>query len=447
MRGLWYRLLILWYRLSGSTQAQAEWRARRKVQPPEALDGREPLPDAVKRRPVERSASADPRFKCVCGQLVIKEDRVCSRCDRRQLMPFWMRRIARALNLRDVSDTPVATFAMLGTMVLGYLAQMRFGSGGFSPSNGYDMIMLGASVPSLTLGEQPWRAFTYTMVHGGLMHIAFNAIALVQLGPMVEARFGKARFLAAWVFGAIGGALLADILSPSDVRPLVGASGAVFALIGMAGVQGHRQGTSQGRQIRNTMIFWGVMTTVLGAGMGGVSHAAHFGGAIVGVCIAFVLRPPDTSATQRRLSPGIGLAALLTMLLAVGGLVQWFAVGNPVPESLPMPIQVALYQASLQTRGADMVYTEDGASILRRSRRADGLGEAERVAIFTEAVQISADWVPVRRDLFRRDVLQGLNLYGAEQPAQRRNPHRNPHRNARPKPPPSNVEQLQRALD
>ncbi|MGK0357954.1 MAG: membrane associated rhomboid family serine protease [Bradymonadia bacterium] len=435
MRGLWYRLLILWYRLGGNTPAQAQWRARRKLQPPEALDGGEPTPDGAKRRPAARPATADSRFKCVCGQLMVKDDRVCSRCDRRQLMPFWMRRIARALNLRDVSDRPVATFAVLGTMVLGYLAQVRFGSGSFfSPSKGFDMIMLGASVPSLTLGEQPWRAFTYTMVHGGLMHVAFNGIALVQLGPMVEARFGKARFMAAWVFGAIGGAFLADLLSPSALRPLVGASGAVFALIGMAGVQGHRQGTSQGRQIRNTMIFWAVMTTVLGAGMGGVSHAAHFGGGIVGVIIAFGLRPPDYSATQRRLSPGVGMAAVLTMLLAIGGLVGWHVVGNPVPQGLSVPLQAALYRANLETRGADVVYTEDGGAILRRARRSDGLGEAARVRIFKEAMQVSADWVPVRRDLFRRDVLEGLGLYRSAQPDPRR------------KRPPSNVEQLQRPL-
>ena len=442
MRGLWYRLLILWYRLSGSTQAQAEWRARRRLQPPEALDGGDrPARGSAKPggRPAARPAPTVDRFQCVCGQLMVKGDRVCSRCDRRQLMPYWMRRVAQALSLRDVSEKPVATFAMLGTMVLGYLAQMRFGSGGFSPSNGYDMIMLGASVPVLTLGEQPWRAVTYTMVHGGLMHVAFNSLALVQVGPMVEARFGKARFLAAWVFGAIGGALLADVLSPSGVRPLVGASGAVFALIGMAGVQGHRQGTSQGRQIRNTMIFWAVMTTVLGAGMGGVSHAAHFGGGIVGVLVAFALRPPDHSATQRRLSPAIGLSAIFTLLLGVAGLMHWFAVGNPVPQGLSIPIQAALYQATLQTRGADAVYTDDGAAILRRARRSDGLAEAERVRMFRDAVEMSADWAPVRRDLFRRDVLKGLGLYEGGQPGKRTRPEG-------PRPPPSNVEQLQRPL-
>lgn len=446
MRGLWYRLLILWYRLSGNTQAQAEWRARRKLEPPQALDGRDGPAEAPRAqrsrggptRKAAARATADPRFSCVCGQLMVKGDRVCPRCDRRVIMPFWLRRVGRALGLRDVSDTPAATFAVLGTMILGYLAQIRFGAGGLSPSNGYEMVMLGASVPSLTLGEQPWRAFTYTMVHGGLMHIAFNSIALVQLGPMVEARFGKARFLAAWVFGAIGGALLADVLSPSEIRPLVGASGSIFALIGMAGVQGHRQGTAQGRQIRNTMIFWAVMTTVLGAGMGGVSHAAHFGGGIVGVIIAIGLRPPDYSATQRRLSPGVGLAAVFTVLLAVAGMVQWFAAGNPVPQALPIPIQVALYHASLQTRGADVVYTEAGGALLRRARRADGLGEGERVGIYKDAVQLSADWVPVRRDLFRRDVLTGLGLFDADGTPGRSKP--------RPEPPPSNVERLQRPL-
>lgn len=392
MRGLWYRILILWYRLGGMTQAQAEWRARRKLEPKARAE----------------KAAADPRFVCACGQLMVKGDRRCPQCGRGQLMPFWMRSLGRSLGVRDESTTPMATFAMLGTMALGYVAQIRFGDGGLSPSNGYEMIMLGASVPSLTLGDQPWRAVTYTMVHGGLMHIGFNAVALVQVGPIVEGRVGKSRFLAAWIFGGIGGALLADTLASVPIRPLVGASGSVFALIGMAGLQGHREGTSQGRQIRNTMIFWAVGSTVLGLSMPGISHAGHMGGLAVGLLIAWALPPADRSATRRRITPVIGISAVLVMVLSVAGFARWFAAGSPPPEDLPQSMQGALYLVTVKTRGAAVVYGDAGLQVLNRARRAEGLSEQDRMRILADANAVSADWRPVRRDLLRIEVMRAL---------------------------------------
>lgn len=391
MQGLWYRILIAWYRLGGATQAQADWRARR----------------ALKAQAEASQRAADPRFICACGQLLVKGDRACSRCGRRQIMPFWMRRVGRSLGIRDESSAPVATFAMLATMIVGYFLQMRL-SGSFSPGRAYESIMLGASVPALTLGDQPWRAVTYTMVHGGLLHIGFNSVALVQVGPMVEERFGKARFLAAWVFGAIGGALLADLTARMPMRPLVGASGAVFALIGMAAVQGHREGTSQGRQIRNTMLFWAGMTTVLGLGMSGISHAGHMGGMVVGAAIAWALPPADQAAARRRITPVIGVVAALVLVLSVAGLGRWFAAGSLPPADLPVREQVILYRVAIEARGAATVFGDDGLKVLNRARRSEGLSEADRMRIAADASAVSADWTPVRRDLLRFEVLTAL---------------------------------------
>lgn len=398
MRGLLYRILLVWYRLTGSTAAQADWRARRALAPKAKSGG--------------AGRAQDPRYTCACGQLLVKGDRTCPQCGRSQVMPFWMRVMGRRMGLRDESTTPVATFAMLGTMILGYLAQIRLGTGSaFDPSDGAEMVLLGASVPSLTLGPQIWRAVTYTMVHGGLMHIAFNSIALVQVGPMVEMRFGKSRFLAAWVFGAIGGALLADTLSGSVMRPLVGASGSVFALIGMAGVQGHREGTAAGRQIRNTMIFWAGMTTLLGLGMGGISHAGHFGGLIVGMLVAVLLPPADHASARRRLTPVIGISAVLTLLVSIGGLVSWFAAGNPPPASVSPQIQYVLLQATAEVRGGEAVFGEEALALLNRARRADGLSEADRMQLVSQIIAVSADWPVPKRDLLRRQALQAMGLF------------------------------------
>ncbi|WP_371170610.1 rhomboid family intramembrane serine protease [Aliiroseovarius sp. 2305UL8-7] len=79
---------------------------------------------------------------------------------------------------------------------------------------------------------QPWTMFaTYAFLHGGLAHLAGNMLTLWILGRMVIARAGLKGFWIIYILSAIGGGLGFGLLSLS-ARPMVGASGALFGLIG-----------------------------------------------------------------------------------------------------------------------------------------------------------------------------------------------------------------------
>ena len=89
-----------------------------------------------------------------------------------------------------------------------------------------------AFVPAFFL-YRPWTAVTYMFVHGGIMHILFNMIALYFFGPRVEERLGGRNFLALYFLSGIAGALLSAIFAPGAA--IIGASGAVFgAMIAFA---------------------------------------------------------------------------------------------------------------------------------------------------------------------------------------------------------------------
>lgn len=322
-----YKLLVWWYRLTGSSQVQAEWKARR------AVDQAQQTRDGVS---ADVARVADRRYKCLCGQLLTVDDKTCHACGRKQRMPPWARNVTRALGL-VVPDVAPATIFIMALIVLGYGVQVRVGGGGLmSPVQDFKTLFaLGAYIgpdlwridPATT--EVLWRSFTYSLLHGGLMHIGFNTFALFQIGPLVEERFGSGRLLFAWVLTAAGAVLLPPLLGFGRGHPIVGASGAVFGLIGMAMVQGHRQGDASGRAIRDVMIRWTIYTTLFGLFMN-VAHTAHFGGLAVGGLLALVLPPAGDSPSRRALGPALGVVAVGLMGAALYGFWIWWREIEPL---------------------------------------------------------------------------------------------------------------------
>lgn len=363
MKDVWFKVLVAWYRLTGASNVQAEWKARRALDKPD--EARAAVAGAAAR-------TADRRYKCVCGQLLVAEDKTCHACGRRQYLPFGVRRVFRALGLVMPSALPGTIFAAI-SMLVGYGIQLRYGAGGLmDPSPGLESYDLGSAFPELVLGSQPWRAFTYTMLHGGLMHIGFNAFALMQVGPLVEQAFGSARFAFSWVVGGILAALIPALLGAQT--PMVGASGSVFALIGMALIWGHRAGTSQGRMVRDVMIRWTIYATVFGLLMGGVAHGAHFAGLAAGAGIGYLLPPPQHHATRRRLSPFLVAAGLGLAIASLVGAGRWIADGRPTPPDLSPRFQVYMTYDRGQREGWPAVFGEhaallDEARALRKAGR------------------------------------------------------------------------------
>jgi len=320
------RLKILWYRLfEGLTPTQAAFRVSQS-------EARGPAPGNAARGP----APVD-RFHCACGQLLIAGDRVCPTCGRRQLLPFPLRRIGRALRALLPGEHPAAVL-VLGLIVLGYALQWRVGSGSlFHPGDTLANLDLGASVPALTLGPQPWRAVTYAFLHGGLMHLVMNLVTLVQIAPLIEGYFGSARFLAGWVLTGAAGVVLPPLVLGPQVAVTLGASGAICGLIGMAWIAARQHPGPGSLAVRRTMERWMIYTTLLGLALefgGGVrvAHGAHFGGALAGVAFGWLVPPPRT-AGLRRATPWVGTLGAVILIAALAALVAWYRAGRPIPET------------------------------------------------------------------------------------------------------------------
>jgi membrane associated rhomboid family serine protease len=136
-------------------------------------------------------------------------------------------------------------------------------------------------VPRLIM-VRPWTIITYMFLHAGLMHLAFNMLALFFFGPRVEERLGSRHFLNLYIISGVTGALLSLIMGPSAA--VLGASAAVFGvMLAFAwfwpDAPIHIWGILPIRA--RTLV---IVTTVLSlwSGLGGVrgnvAHFAHLGG-------------------------------------------------------------------------------------------------------------------------------------------------------------------------
>jgi len=173
------------------------------------------------------------------------------------------------------------------------------------PSLGLDLrrsaLIHGAFWPGLlrgwqpVFGAQPVTMFvTHAFLHAGLMHLVFNMIILAHLGREGVARLGQGGFLLLYLLSAIGGAAAFWLMSSSD-GPMVGASGAIFGLFGMAqwwDWQRRRAiGASTGPVWRLAfgLVVMNVLLWFLVAGY--LAWQAHLGGYVTGFVLARIVTP------------------------------------------------------------------------------------------------------------------------------------------------------------
>jgi membrane associated rhomboid family serine protease len=194
----------------------------------------------------------------------------------------------------------------------------------FSPPTPLLLTWGGQYWPATLNHGQWWRALTYAYTHGGLIHLGFNMMVLYQVGPLVERELGPARFLVLYTATALT-ATLAGLFWYAQA-PVVGASGALFGLIGFSIVYFHRVGPPA-HQLRNFMLQWALFAFVFGL-LVGADNAGHFGGAAGGALIGLLLPPRSLfRPALNRLWNALGLCCAAVTLLALGSMLYVIVTG------------------------------------------------------------------------------------------------------------------------
>ncbi|MDU7360576.1 MAG: rhomboid family intramembrane serine protease [Propionibacteriaceae bacterium] len=130
-----------------------------------------------------------------------------------------------------------------------------------------------------------WQVLTSAFTHIQPWHIFFNMMALWVLGPQVEMAFGRARFVAMYLFSALTAGVLVMIFG-TPFGGTLGASGAIFGLMGAFLVVALKQRHSQ--SIRSVLIWLG-LNAVITFMVPNVSWEGHLGGLLGGVAITALM--------------------------------------------------------------------------------------------------------------------------------------------------------------
>ena len=155
----------------------------------------------------------------------------------------------------------------------------------------YQLAHWGANVGPLTLSGEWWRLVTSMFLHGSLLHIAFNMLALWQVGTLVERTFGSMRFVALYMIAGVCGSLASVLWNPQVNS--VGASGAIFGILGglLAFIRRENSGVPPTivKELRASALPFLLFNLTAGFLYPHTDNAAHLGGLVGGFLAGHLL--------------------------------------------------------------------------------------------------------------------------------------------------------------
>ena len=220
---------------------------------------------------------------------------------------------------KATGDEGVVTKAIIALCVVVYLLQISDGSI-LARFADLPARVVGGDAQGVAAGEY-YRLLTAAFLHGSVLHIAFNMYALFAFGTQVENALGRSRYVALYLVTALGGSTLSYLLAdvgptrflPVDSAPSVGASGAVFGLLGAYYVIAKRL-----RADTSQIVGLVVINLFLGFAIPNIDNWAHIGGLVTGLAITAALAKVPRGP-RRGLIQGSAIAAVAVLLVVLVG--------------------------------------------------------------------------------------------------------------------------------
>jgi rhomboid protease GluP len=274
-----------------------------------------------------------PKICPACGALVGISATRCHECGAN--LRFSLAAFSKKLSgIFGEYDAPVTTVLLVSNILMfgvSWLAIVAAGKGGglsiLWGVGGETQYRLGSSFPySIFILHEWWRLVTAMFLHGGLIHIGFNMMALMQLGPAMEELYGSARYLFFYVVtGAFGFLVSAGIGNHS-----LGASGAILGLVGLMLAVTTKRGGAYMHELRSRLIRSVVILFVLGFMGMGMDNYAHGAGLAAGFGLGklFADRQPMNSR-ERQIAYALGWLAGIVVIASF--VLMFLHYSDPTP--------------------------------------------------------------------------------------------------------------------
>ncbi len=271
-----------------------------------------------------------------CGTLVGVNDAKCLNCGRANPGMWGFAPLLRHLGVNfSFTNLVVPACAVLfAVSLLWSSGRVRTSGLSFLGPSSQSLIALGASgaYPIFGAGHW-WTVLSAGWLHAGLLHIVFNMMWVRDLGPVVAQLYGPTRLVVIYTVGNVAGFTLSSVAGEflgdlplavlRGAQLTVGASAAIFGLLGSAIAYGHRTGSGL---VSGQATQYALMMGLFGFIMPGVDNYAHLGGCLGGYVAGRLMNPNRPERLGDWVAAATCIVATVLALLASVALNSGLAV-------------------------------------------------------------------------------------------------------------------------
>ena len=194
------------------------------------------------------------------------------------------RRVERIFSMKQ----PIITYAIIVICLVMFVLTYIMGNGSGDVRT---LLRFGANSSLYVRSGEYYRLFTCMFLHAGIVHLLCNMYSLYIIGPQAESFFGKLKYLFIYVFSGICGSIF-SLAFASDYFVSVGASGAIFGLLGAILYFGYHYRVYLGNVLKSQIIPVIVVNLLIGFMVSGIDNFAHIGGLLGGVFASMAVGVP-----------------------------------------------------------------------------------------------------------------------------------------------------------
>ena len=309
MGRLYLRLVDAWIALLdalGASGSRWEWRKRSWRQAAESK--------AAEWDNLGRGARTTLRMCRSCRTLVEGGAAVCPACGA-SMRDVPRGGAVRGLTLLFPGRPSVSVLLLTANALMAVVAIVVSGTGVQALWNptGQALWLLGGKWSESIFAGEYWRLITANYLHGGLLHLILNSMALATLGPLIEEAFGGRRLFVVYTLSGLGGFAASAWFRPD--YPSIGASAAIYGLLGFSVVYARFRAGAGARALADSLTQWLLYGAVM-LFIPGIDNVAHAGGLVPGALFGLVMTPGEPRTRGRA-------AALWVVFLVCLGITLW----------------------------------------------------------------------------------------------------------------------------
>lgn len=219
--------------------------------------------------------------------------------------PECARQKTKVKTMASVTE-PVLTYVLIGINVAVALGAFLSGASATGGGGLGSSLLDDGSVSRFAVDQGDyWRILTAGFLHTGMIHLLFNMFGLYILGGLLEPAVGRLRFAVIYFVSLLAGSFGALLLEPT--APTVGASGAIFGLMGAAVVVMRNRGINP---MESGLGLWIGLNLLITFTIPNISIGGHIGGLLGGAVAALVMFDLPERVRLPRLAPAILAGAI-----------------------------------------------------------------------------------------------------------------------------------------